>query len=74
MMLRVNKNRIMIERNSKILGGALVIKGTRVPVDRILVALANERTINDIITIDYPQLSRYSITKMLDELAEEIER
>ena len=73
-MLKINKNRIMIERNPKILGGALVIKGTRVPVSKILFILSNERTINDIVEIDYPHLSRYAITKALGELAEEIER
>lgn len=61
------------ERNKKILGGTLVIKGTRVPVSRILYLLSKGKTITKIIKTEYPHLTPSKIKKALEETADKIE-
>ncbi len=41
-----------------IMFGKPVIAGTRIPVENILRKLAQGRSVDDIITIDYPQLTK----------------
>ncbi len=61
------------DRNKKILGGTLVIKGTRVPVSRILYLLSKGKTIENIIKTEYPHLSVSKIKMALEETADKIE-
>jgi uncharacterized protein (DUF433 family) len=61
------------ERNKKILGGTLIIKGTRVPVSRILYLLSKGTTIEKIIKTEYPHLTPSKIKKALEEAADKLE-
>lgn len=45
----------IIERNPKVLGGMLVIKGTRIPVSRVVALIGMDYTIREI-KEEYPQL------------------
>jgi len=59
----------VIERNKKIMGGAPVIKGTRVPISRIVYLIAKGRSLEDIIKTNYPFLSISDVKKALKEVA-----
>lgn len=58
---------LYIESNPKIMGGAWVIKGTRVPMERIVAQKDRGRTIEDIIGNDYPHLTKVKISLALLE-------
>jgi uncharacterized protein (DUF433 family) len=58
-----------IERNKGILGGALILKGTRIPVSRILYLISRGRSIDYIIRTHYPFLSKDQVQEALRETA-----
>ena len=57
------------EKNRQILGGARVIRGTRIPVSRIIHLMARGRSIEDIIETNYPSLSPDMVREALKEVA-----
>jgi uncharacterized protein (DUF433 family) len=60
------------ERNPKIMSGALVFKGTRVPIYRILSLMSAGKSIDHIIESTYPTLNKTEILLALEEVAEEM--
>lgn len=58
----------IIESNPKVLGGKAVIKGTRIPVARILALLGMDYTLADIQN-EFPQLSLLTKENLSDILA-----
>jgi uncharacterized protein (DUF433 family) len=63
----------IVERNKKIQGGVIVVKGTRLPVSLILEMLADGYQISDINRI-YPYLGIEKIKGVLAFSAKEIAR
>lgn len=55
-----------ITSNPKILGGKLVIKGTRIPIDQIVFLLKNGFTL-EAIKEEYPQLDMETLSRAVDE-------
>ena len=62
-----------ISSNPNILGGMPVIKGTRIPISRILYLLSQGYTVSDI-KKDYPQLSRQTISRVIATIAQKAEK
>ncbi|MBI2051217.1 DUF433 domain-containing protein [Candidatus Roizmanbacteria bacterium] len=56
----------IIQKNPKVLGGMPVIKGTRIPIARILALFGMNYTLHDI-KKEFPQLSKYT-KKDLEEI------
>ena len=56
------RDRIVIDR--RVMGGKVVVRGTRISVDFILELLANGWSINDIVR-EYPALSREDVLAAL---------
>lgn len=55
-----------ISSNPNILGGKLVIKGTRIPVDQVIFLLKNGFTL-EAIREEYPQVSFDTLSRAIDE-------
>jgi len=55
-----------LDNNPEIMGGITVIKGTRIPISRILFLLKDGYTVDSIVG-DYPQVGKKKIEKALDE-------
>lgn len=55
-----------ITSNPKILGGKLVIKGTRIPIDQIIFLLKKGFTL-EAIKEEYPQLRMETLSRSVDE-------
>lgn len=66
------KNYKYIESNPEIMGGALVIKGTRIPVSRILFLLKDGYTV-EAIHEEYTHVSVKTIDGVINEVAQIIE-
>ena len=62
-----------ISSNPNILGGMPVIKGTRIPIARILYLISHGYTTADI-QKDYPQLSRQTISGVIATIAQKAEK
>ena len=62
-----------VERNKKILGGALVIKGTRVPVSRVLCLMAKGISLEEINKTYYPSLTIDELRNAIHDVADSIE-
>lgn len=61
-----------LERKKGILDGTLVIKGTRVPITRILYLVSRGRSIEYIIKTHYPFLSVEQVQAALKEVADNL--
>jgi uncharacterized protein (DUF433 family) len=57
-----------IVSNPNILGGAPVIKGTRIPIERILFLLKDGYNL-EAIHLEYPQVDIKTLEKVIDELS-----
>lgn len=49
----------IVEKNPKVLGGTPVIKGTRIPVSRIMALIGMEYHLGDL-KKEYPQLKKFT--------------
>lgn len=58
-----------IESNRDTLGGALVVRGTRVPVSRLLYLLCGRESI-EIICESYPHITKQQIKGAIDDVVE----
>jgi uncharacterized protein (DUF433 family) len=58
-----------IVSNPNILGGAPVIKGTRIPIERILFLLKDGYNL-EAIHLEYPQVDLKTLEKVIDELSQ----
>ena len=58
-----------IVSNPNILGGAPVIKGTRIPIERILFLLKDGYNL-EAIHLEYPQIDIKILEKVIDELSQ----
>ena len=61
-----------LERREEILGGVPVLKGTRVPVSRVLCLLALGYSIADLVEVHYPFLVPSQVRNALLSLAREV--
>ena len=62
-----------ISSNPNILGGMPVVKGTRIPISRILYLLSQGYTVSDI-KKSYPQLSQQVINGVIATIAQKAEK
>ena len=62
----------MITSNPEILGGMPVIKGTRVPIARLLYMVSHGKGIYQMMK-NYPQVSEETFVRVFEELAERYE-
>ena len=62
----------MIESNPEILGGMPVIKGTRIPITRLLYLVSQGCGIHKML-LDYPQLTERTLRRVLEIIAKEYE-
>ena len=67
------KNYKFIEKNPKILGGSIVIKGTRVPLKRLYLAYRGDNILERI-GEDYPHLNLSQVRDALKEYRQYIEK
>jgi len=61
------------ERRKNVMSGALVVKGTRVPVARIIYLVSQGRSFQNIIKTNYPFLTVDQIRNALEDAGKEIE-